>query len=127
MVFILMAALVLSAGYVMAQQDTTQSPTPGQTQPQMTPMTGQDMSQSMQQLQDIMQKLQAAMNKNKVTAADLRKMQDMFNQAQVLMNQMHMMQMMQMMHTMPMMKQMYQSPGSQSQMSGPQKSSEDTK
>ncbi len=110
MVFLLAASLLLGTGYALAQPGEGQTPQPGQTQPPGTMMGSQEMSQMMKQMQDNMQQMQQMMSKGKMSATDLKKMQDMFNQMQVMMNQMQMMSMMQMCGSCPMMKQM-QAPG----------------
>jgi hypothetical protein len=66
----------------MAQEGQTPQPG-GQTQPQGTLMGSQEMPHMMEQLQDTMEQIRAQMTKkDKMTAVDLRKMQDMLNQMQ---------------------------------------------
>ncbi len=114
MVCVVAVLLLWSAGLVMAQQ-TSQTTPPDLTQPQ-TGMTGSEvMPQMMKQMTDNMQRVQQILASGKLGAADMKKMQDMFNQMQVIIDQMgrlHMMHMMQsgqkccQMQSCPMMKEM---------------------
>ena len=118
MVGMVAVLLLWSAGLVMAQQESQTTPT-AQTQPQTGMMDSEGMPQMMKQMTDNMQRVQQVLASGKLGAADMKKMQDMFNQMQVILDQMgrlHMGHMMHMgqkccqMNPCPMMKEMQQTP-----------------
>ena len=114
MVGMVAVLLLWSAGLVMAQQESQTTPT-AQTQPQTGMMDSEGMPQMMKQMTDNMQRVQQVLASGKLGAADMKKMQDMFNQMQVILDQMGRLHMMHMMHpgqkccqmkACPMMKEM---------------------
>ena len=117
MVGMVAVLLLWSAGLVMAQQESQTTPT-AQTQPQTGMMDSEGMPQMMKQMTDNMQRVQQVLASGKLGAADMKKMQDMFNQMQVILDQMgrHMMHMMHpgqkccQMKACPMMKEMRPQP-----------------
>ena len=97
MVCMVAVLLLWSAGLVMAQQESQTTP-PDQTQPQTGMMDSEGMSPMMKQMTDNLQRVQQILASGKLGAADMKKMQDMFNQMQVILDQMGRLHMMRMMH-----------------------------